>query len=390
MTSYHDRVAAAKAQITEVAPDEALRRMSTGAVLIDVREPLEVEQAPVVDAVLLPMRTVLEQIGHVVPDTDTDVLVLCAVGSRSALVAQALTGMGYRSVASVEGGVSRWVDEGLPLRRPTLLDAAERRRYDRHLVLPEVGESGQRRLLDASVTVVGAGGLGSPVSMYLAAAGVGTITLIDDDVVDISNLQRQIVHTDARIGDAKVESAATTIHALNPDITVELRNVRLDSGNVLDLIGGADVIVDCGDNFPTRYLLNDASMYTDTPVVHGSVLRFEGQVSVFSPYRGPCYRCLYPLPPPPELAQSCSDAGVLGVLPGVVGTLQATEALKLILGVGEPLVGRLLVYDALDQTMRTYTVTRNPRCPACADRSAPPPLVDYDEACRPVGVGAAG
>ncbi|HEY5728074.1 MAG TPA: molybdopterin-synthase adenylyltransferase MoeB [Acidimicrobiia bacterium] len=390
MTSYHDRVAAAKAAITEVSPAEARGRIQAGGVLLDVREPAEIAQAAIEGAVLIPMRTVLEEFPNVVPDHDRDVLVLCAAGNRSALVAQALEGLGYRTVASVAGGVHQWVEDGLPLQRPSLLSAAERHRYHRHLVLAEVGEQGQHRLLGASVAVVGAGGLGSPVSMYLAAAGVGTLTLIDDDTVDLTNLQRQIVHTDGRIGARKVDSAAETVHGLNPDVKVETRAVRLEAANVLELIGGADVIVDCGDNFPTRYLLNDASMHTGAPVVHGSVLRFEGQVSVFHPHQGPCYRCLYPLPPPPELAQSCAQAGVLGVLPGVVGTLQATEALKLIIGIGEPLVGRLLVYDALDQSMRTFTVTRNPDCPACADAGNPPPLVDYDDACRPVGMRAAG
>ncbi len=390
MSSYHDRVAAAKASITEVSPTEAWRRVQAGGVLLDVREPVEIAQTAVDGAVTIPMGAVLDEIGAAVPDQDRDVLVLCAAGNRSALVAQALESQGYRTVASVAGGVHQWVEDGLPLQRPSLLSSSERHRYHRHLVLPEVGEQGQHLLLGATVAVVGAGGLGSPVAMYLAAAGVGTLTLIDDDTVDLTNLQRQIVHTDGRIGSRKVDSAAETLHGLNPDVKVEARAVRLQAANVLELIGDADVIVDCGDNFPTRYLLNDASMHTGAPVVHGSVLRFEGQVSVFAPYQGPCYRCLYPLPPPSDLAQSCAQAGVLGVLPGVVGTLQATEALKLIIGIGEPLIGRLLVYDALDQSMRTFTVTRNRNCPACADRAAPPPLVDYDDACRPVGIRAAG
>ncbi len=390
MTSYQDMVARAKAAITEVTPTEAWQRMQQGALLLDVREPYEVAQAAVPGAVLIPMGSVLELIGTAIPDRDRDVVVMCAAGNRSALAAKALGDLGYATVASMAGGIQTWIEQGLPFDQRSTLSPDQRRRYNRHLILPEVGEEGQRRLLASTATVIGAGGLGSPVAMYLAAAGVGTIVLVDDDTVDVTNLQRQIVHTDGRIGDRKVDSAAVTLHGLNPDVTVEARGVRLEAANALDLIGDADVIVDCGDNFPTRYLLNDASMHTGTPVVHGSVLRFEGQVSVFAPYRGPCYRCLYPVPPPAHLARSCAEAGVLGVLPGVVGTLQATEALKLLMGIGDPLTGRLLVYDALDQAMSTFTVTRNPTCPACSDPSSPPPLVDYDAACRPVGLRTAG
>jgi len=390
MTSYHDMVASAKAMITEVTPAEAWQRIGRGAVLLDVREPYEIAQAGVDGAVLIPMGSLLDLVETTIPNQTADVVVMCAAGNRSALAAKALQDLGYQTVSSMAGGIHAWVEEGLPFEGESTLNQDQRHRYHRHLILPEVGEKGQQRMLNSTATVIGAGGLGSPVAMYLAAAGVGTIVLIDDDIVDITNLQRQIVHTDDRIGHRKVDSAAVTLHGLNPDVAVETRAIRLDASNVLDLIGDADVIIDCGDNFPTRYLLNDASLHTGTPVVHGSVLRFEGQVSVFAPYRGPCYRCLYPLPPPANLAQSCAEVGVLGVLPGVVGTLQATEALKLLVGIGDPLIGRLLVYDALDQTMSTYTVTRNPNCPACSERAAPPPLVDYNEACRPARLRAAG
>ena len=390
MTSYHDRVTAAKAAITEVSPAEAWGRTQAGGVLLDVREPVEIAQAAIEGAVLSPCARSSKSFRMWFPT----MIVTCWSCAPPAIARRWwrrpsrgwATGQSPPWPAASTNG---W-RTACPSSDPRCCRLPERHRYHRHLVLAEVGEQGQHRLLGASVAVVGAGGLGSPVAMYLAAAGVGTLTLIDDDTVDLTNLQRQIVHTDDRIGDRKVDSAAETVHGLNPEVKVETRAVRLEAANVLELIGGADVIVDCGDNFPTRYLLNDASMHTGAPVVHGSVLRFEGQVSVFHPHRGPCYRCLYPLPPPPELAQSCAQAGVLGVLPGVVGSLQATEALKLIIGIGEPLIGRLLVYDALDQSMRTFTVTRNPDCPACADAGNPPPLVDYDDACRPVGMRAAG
>jgi molybdopterin/thiamine biosynthesis adenylyltransferase len=269
---------------------------------------------------------------------------------------------------------------------PRGLTEGQRGRYSRHLILPEVGEAGQERLLASRVLLVGAGGLGSPVALYLAAAGVGTIVVVDDDRVDASNLQRQVLHTTDRVGDRKTDSARAAILALNPDVRVEAHATRLTSGNVMELMDGVDVVVDGADNFPTRYLVNDASLHARLPVVHGSVLRFEGQASVFTPYDGPCYRCLYPQPPPPELAPNCAEAGVLGVLPGVIGTIQAVEALKLILDVGDSLAGRLLTYDALEQSFLTLQVRRDPDCPACSDESRPPQLVDYDQSCRPPGL----
>jgi len=382
-TPYRDLVAAAQAEVAEVTPGEAWRRAGDGAVLVDVREPTEYADGVVPDAILVP-RGVLESTLPVrVPDPATPLLIYCAVGQRSLLAAKTLRDMGYTDVASVTGGLTRWKTDGLPWAAPGGLSLEQRSRYHRHLILPEVGLEGQERLLGARVLLVGAGGLGSPVALYLAAAGVGTVVVVDDDLVDASNLQRQVAHAADRIGMAKVDSMRRTMRAINPDVTVETHQERLTAANVLDLMKDVAVVVDGADNFPTRYLVNDASLHLRVPVVHGSVLRFEGQVAVFSPYQGPCYRCLYPEPPPPELAPSCAEAGVLGVLPGVVGTIQAVETLKLILGIGDVLDGRLLTYDALEQTFMSLKVRRNPECPACGDVTSPPELVDYDVTCLP-------
>ncbi len=381
--SYRELVAAAKAEIREIAPVAAWDRVAGGAVLVDIREPTEHADGVPAAAVLIPRGVLESDLPNAVPEADTEILLICAAGNRSALAAKTLAEMGYPNVASVAGGTVRWKTEGLPWGAPRGLSMEQRTRYHRHLMLPEVGPEGQERLLASKVLLLGAGGLGSPVALYLAAAGVGTMVIVDDDAVDASNLQRQVVHSVDRVGVSKVDSARATITALNPDVTVETRRERLKAGNVLDLMKDVDVVVDGADNFPTRYLVNDASLHLRVPVVHGSVLRFEGQVAVFAPYTGPCYRCLYPEPPPAELAPSCAEAGVLGVLPGVIGTIQAVETLKLLLGVGETLAGRLLTYDALDQSFMALNVRRNPSCPACADESQPPPLVDYDDACRP-------
>ena len=282
---------------------------------------------------------------------------------RSAFAAETLQQLGFTDVVSMAGGFGRWKDEGRPWITPQTLTPEQRDRYGRHILLPEVGEAGQQKLLESQVLLLGAGGLGSPAALYLAAAGVGTLGIIDMDVVDASNLQRQILHNIDRIGERKVDSAKKTLTALNPDVDVVTYDVRLGADNVLDIIDGYDVIVDGTDNFPTRYLVNDASLLKRIPVVHGSIFRFEGQVSVFQPYAGPCYRCLLPEPPPPELAPSCSEAGVLGVLPGIIGSIQALEAIKLLLDLGDPLVGRLLAYDALEQSFRTFKVRRDPQLP---------------------------
>jgi len=298
------------------------------------------------------------------------------------LAARALQDMGYRRVASLAGGFDRWKAEGRKWEVPVGLDASQRARYSRHLLLPEIGEAGQEKLLASKVLLVGAGGLGSPVVLYLAGAGVGTLGIVDFDVVDATNLQRQVVHNLDRVGRLKVESAAETVRRLNPDVTVVTYPERLSAANALEIMAGYDVIVDGADNFPVRYLMNDASLHLRTPVVHGSIFRFEGQATVLRPYEGPCYRCLFPEPPPADLAPSCAEAGVLGVVPGIIGSIEAVEVIKLLLGIGETLVGRLLTYDSLTQEFRTLQVRRDPHCPACADENLVPVLVEYDDACR--------
>ena len=307
----------------------------------------------------------------------------CAGGVRSAFATKTLQDLGYTDVVSIIGGFNKWKDEGLAWTTPRVLSADQRNRYQRHLLLPEVGEKGQMRLLDSKVLLLGAGGLGSPAALYLAAAGVGTIGIIDMDVVDSSNLQRQILHNVDRIGMRKVDSAKMTLTAMNPDVKVLTYDARLGADNILDIIDGYDVIVDGTDNFPTRYLVNDAALVKNIPVVHGSIFRFEGQVTVFSPYVGPCYRCMIPEPPPPELAPSCAEAGVLGVLPGIVGSIQAIETIKLLLELGDPLVGRLLTYDSMDESFRTFKVRRDPACPACGENAGPIAIAEYDDLCMP-------
>jgi molybdopterin/thiamine biosynthesis adenylyltransferase len=314
--------------------------------------------------------------------------VQCATGVRSAFAAKTLAELGYTDVVSLKGGFNRWKDEGRPWSVPQTLTAEQRNRYQRHLLLPEVGEEGQLKLLDSKVLLLGAGGLGSPAAMYLAAAGVGTIGIIDMDVVDASNLQRQLLHNVDRIGERKVDSAKKTLVALNPDVNVVTYDVRLGADNVVEIFEQFDVVVDGTDNFPTRYLVNDASLKTRTPVVHGSIFRFEGQVSAYLPYDGPCYRCQVPEPPPAELAPSCAEAGVLGVLPGIIGSLQAMEAIKLLLDIGEPLKGRLLAYDALEESFRTFRVLRDPECPACSHPPDQLVIAEYDELCMPHPVQA--
>lgn len=383
------RLVELRTRIRELTPREAFARSQNGAVLVDIREPDEVAGGSPPGATRI-VRGFLEmEIENAVPNPDTPVLLLCAGGSRSLLAADDLERMGYRRVASVSGGFTQWKTDGLPVEVPNVLGAAQRERYARHVRIPEVGEAGQLKLLESRVLLVGAGGLGSPAALYLAAAGVGTIGLVDDDLVDRSNLQRQILHTDDRVGTPKVESARRAINALNPDVRVVEHGVRLTRDNVEEVFDGYDIVVDGTDNFQTRYLVNDACVKLGIPNVHGSIFRFDGQVSVFWPGRegapGPCYRCLFPEPPPPELAPSCADAGVLGVLPGVVGTLEAVEAIKLILGAGEPLVGRLLQYDALTASFHTYRVDRDPQCRYCGDHAGEfPGYVDYDQFCAAV------
>ncbi len=382
--SFQDLVNQAKQQIREVDPAELERRL-TEVTILDVREADEFDRGAITGAHLAPRGILESVIGLRASDLDQEVVVYCGVGARSALAAQTLQQMGYTNVWSLAGGFNRWKDEGLPWRPPESLTVEQRARYSRHILLPEVGEEGQVKLLESRVLLVGAGGLGSPAALYLAAAGVGTIGIVDFDVVDVSNLQRQILHNVDRIGQPKVDSARDTLTALNPDVKVVTYNARLSADNVLDIFAEYDVIVDGADNFPTRYLVNDAALHLRKPVVHGSVFRFEGQVTVFDPYVGPCYRCQFPEPPPPELAPSCAEAGVLGVVTGIIGSIQAIEAAKILLDIGEGLTGRLLIYDGLSQEFRTLRVRRDPECPACADESQPPRLVEYDITCAHPG-----
>jgi sulfur-carrier protein adenylyltransferase/sulfurtransferase len=373
---------AAKAEIREVDPHEVAGRLDHYT-LLDVREPDEYEQGAVTGAIHVPRGQLEFSVEGRLVDKSAPVAVYCAGGVRSAFAAKTLQDLGYSDVVSVIGGFNKWKDEGLEWSTPRTLSADQRNRYQRHLLLPEVGEAGQQKLLDAKVLLLGAGGLGSPAAIYLAAAGVGTIGIIDMDVVDASNLQRQILHTLDRVGMRKVESAKVALTSLNPDVKVVTYDTRLNADNILDIIDGYDVIVDGTDNFPTRYLVNDAALVKRIPVVHGSIFRFEGQATVFFPYVGPCYRCMIPEPPPAELAPSCAEAGVLGVLPGIIGSIQAVETIKLILNLGDPLVGRLLTYDSLDQSFRTFKVRRDPSCPACGENAAPIVIAEYDDLCMP-------
>jgi len=375
-------LAAAKSEIVEVTPADAAGELGASTFL-DVREGDEHAQGAVPGAIHVPRGQLEFNVEGRLADKSARVVVYCAGGVRSAFAARTLGELGYADVVSMAGGFNRWKDEGLEIETPRTLSQDQRERYHRHLLLPEVGEQGQQKLLDAKVLLLGAGGLGSPAALYLAAAGVGTIGIIDMDVVDSSNLQRQVLHNLDRIGDRKVDSAKKTLTAMNPDVKVATYDVRLAADNILSIFEGYDLVVDGTDNFPTRYLVNDASVLTGIPVVHGSIFRFEGQVTVFDPRIGPCYRCLLPEPPPAELAPSCAEAGVLGVLPGIIGSIQALEAIKVILGLGDPLVGRLLAYDALEETFRTFKVRKDPACPACGADAPAPVLADYDELCMP-------
>ena len=378
----------AKAQIREVDP-AAVESKLARVVLLDVREPDEYDQGALPGAVHLPRGQLEFQVEGRIPDKTAPVTIYCAAGVRSAFAAKTLLDLGYVDVESMTGGFNRWKDENRPWSVPAALVPDQRNRYQRHLLLPEVGERGQLTLLASKVLLLGAGGLGSPAALYLAAAGVGTIGIIDMDVVDASNLQRQVLHNLDRIGDRKVDSAKKTLTAMNPDVNVVTYDTRLGADNVLDIIDGYDLIVDGTDNFPTRYLVNDAALLKRIPVVHGSIFRFEGQVTVFEPYVGPCYRCFVPEPPPAELAPSCAEAGVLGVLPGIIGSIQAVEAIKMLLKLGDPLVGRLLAYDALEESFRTFKMRRDPACPACGDDAPPIVIAEYDDLCMPHPVAPA-
>jgi sulfur-carrier protein adenylyltransferase/sulfurtransferase len=386
MGTYRELLQQVKGEIDEVDSTQALdslRDSERGCVIVDVREREEWDEGHLPGAVHVPRGHLESRIESAAPDKSRPVLVYCASGNRSAFAAKTLEELGYDQVVSLAGGFTDWKRNGNPFEIPEALDESKRRRYSRHLLIPEVGEEGQLKLLQSRVLLIGAGGLGSPASLYLAAAGVGTIGIVDDDTVDETNLQRQIVHSTERLGDSKADSAKLTIEALNPDVTVKVFKERLTSENVDRILGeGWDVIVDGADNFPTRYLLNDASVWHRIPVVHGSIYRFEGQVTVFKPHEGPCYRCLFPQPPPPELAPSCAEGGVLGVLPGVIGSLQANEGLKLALGIGEPLVGRLLMFDALAGAFTEIRLRRDPDCPVCGENPTITDYIDYVEFCQ--------
>ena len=383
MPTYRELLAQVKREIDEIDLGDAADALASAGppVLVDVREADEFEQGAIKGAVHIPRGNLESRIEALVPDRSSPVILSCQSGARSAFAAKALQDLGYEHVTSLKGGFSAWKQNGNPWSVPAVLDAARRRRYSRHILIPEVGEAGQLKLLDSKVLMIGAGGLGSPSSLYLAAAGVGTIGIIDEDIVDDSNLQRQILHTTGRVGMAKTESARTALTALNPDVEVVAYNERLTSANIDRILPGYDLVVDGTDNFPTRYLLNDASVKHDIPVVHASIFRFEGQMTVFKPHAGPCYRCLFPEPPPVELAPSCAEGGVLGVLPGIMGTLQASEALKLLLGIGEPLVGRLLLVDALEASFHEVSLRRDPGCPVCGDAAGEITYIDYEQFC---------
>ena len=361
MPTFRDLLAAAKAEITEIDTATAATRIAAGGVtVLDVREPDEFDQGALPGVIHIPRGHLEAQIENRISDKSVPVIAYCAGGVRSAFAAKTLQDLGYTDVVSMAGGFGKWKDEGRAWKKPIVLTPDQRERYGRHLLLPEVGTEGQSKLLASKVLLLGAGGLGSPAALYLAAAGVGTIGIVDMDVVDASNLQRQILHNLDRIGDRKVDSAKKTITMLNPDVDVVTYDVRLEANNILDIIKDYDVIVDGADNFPVRYLLNDASVKLGIPVVHGSIFRFEGMVSVFDPKHGPTYRDMVPEAPPAELAPSCSEAGVLGVLPGIVGTIQALEAIKLLLGIGESLSGRILAIDTTDMSFRTFNLKTDP------------------------------
>jgi sulfur-carrier protein adenylyltransferase/sulfurtransferase len=356
-----------KSQIEEVDPSEVNELIHEGATVIDVRETEEYAAGHLPGAKHVPRSYLESRIEGVVPDRSTQVILYCASGNRSAYGARTLTEeLGYEHVRSMTGGITLWKDRGYEVDVPRTLTAEQRERYSRHMLVPEIGIEGQQKLLDAKVLLLGAGGLGSPTALYLAAAGVGTLGIVDDDVVDLSNLQRQVIHTTDRIGTPKVDSAEQSIHAINPDVNVVKYQTRIDASNIVEILKDYDVIVDGVDNFPTRYLLNDATVRLKIPVVSASILGFDGQLSVFKPYEGPCYRCLFREPPPAELAPSCGANGVLGVLPGTMGLLQATEVVKLIVGIGDPAIGRLLLYDALGATLTEVKVHRDPECPICS------------------------
>ena len=384
MSSFRELLADAKSKIQEIDTQTAATKIEAGQVVVlDVREPDEYEQGALPNVVHIARGHLEAQIETKIVDKSVEIIVYCAGGVRSAFAAKTLQELGYKNVLSMAGGYGKWKDEGRAWRTPAQLTAEQRNRYQRHLSLPEVGVEGQSKLLSSKVLLLGAGGLGSPAAMYLAAAGVGTIGIVDMDVVDASNLQRQILHNIDRVGERKVDSAKKTLTMINPDVDVVTYDTRLCAENVIEILTGYDVIVDGADNFPSRYLLNDASVKLGIPVVHGSIFRFEGMVSVFHPVLGPTYRDMVPEPPPSELAPSCSEAGVLGVLPGIVGSIQALEALKILLNLGESLIGKILAIDTTEMTFRTFKLQRDPNNAVTYDNRERIQIRDLEGACAP-------
>ncbi len=375
----------ARSTIKQIDIDEARRMIEQpGTVLIDVREGDEWRQGHIPQAVGIPRGFLELRIEEKVPDHKTPVILQCASGTRSLLAARTMRELGYENVYNLTGGFNAWKDRGLPFVADRQFTPEELNRYSRHFVIPEVGEKGQAKLLDAKVLLLGTGALGSPTALYLAAAGVGTIGLIDFDVVDLSNLQRQIIHTVDRVGTLKTESAQKAINALNPGVKVIAHNVRLTSDNAMDIIKDYDVVVNCGDNFPARYLINDACVFSKKPLVDGAIYRFEGNATVFYPAKGgPCYRCLYPEPAPPDMAPSCAEAGVLGAIPGIIGSIEALEAMKLILGAGHPLIGKMVYFDTLSDRdfVRILKIRKDPKCPVCSEHPTQTTLIDYEAFC---------
>jgi molybdopterin/thiamine biosynthesis adenylyltransferase/rhodanese-related sulfurtransferase len=393
-TTYKQIMDEARRLVPEVSVQDVQGRLakSDGATVLDVREKEEYRDGHLDGAISLPRGFLEMRVEEAVPDKTAPIIAYCAGGTRSLIAARTLKEMGYTNVVSMTGGFTAWKNAGMPFAQDHQFSAEQLSRYSRHFLLPEVGEAGQAKLLAAKVLLLGAGGLGSPTALYLAAAGVGTLGIIDHDVVDLSNLQRQILHTNDRIGMPKVESAKIAIGALNPDVRVVAHQERLSSENVLEIFRQYDIIVDGCDNFPTRYLVNDACVMLGKPNVHGSIFQFEGMASVFDPRSGPCYRCLYPEPPPPGAAPSCAEAGVLGVLPGLVGCVQALEAIKLILGIGRPLIGRMVHFDTLSMEIRVNKLPRDPECPMCGEHRTITELIDYEEFCglrNPASTGGA-
>jgi adenylyltransferase/sulfurtransferase len=389
--TYRDIMAEARQAVPEWTPDEVRQRMSNGGgyTLVDVREKEEYREGHLPGAVSVPRGFLDMRIEEAVPDKNAPIILYCAGGTRSLLAGRTLRELGYTNLVSMAGGFTAWKNAGHPWQADRQFTPDQLNRYSRHFLLPEVGEAGQAKLLDAKVLCIGAGGLGSPAAYYLAAAGVGTIGIVDMDVVDVSNLQRQILHTNDRVGMPKVESARLTLNALNPDIKVIGYQQRVSSENIMELIRDYDVVLDGCDNFPTRYLVNDACFIAKKPNVHGSIFQFEGQATVFYPDKGPCYRCLFPEPPPPGAAPSCQEAGVLGVLPGLVGCVQALETMKIILGAGRPLIGRMIYFDTLSMELRIHKLRKDPGCPLCGERPTVTQLIDYEEFCGLRNSGAA-